>query len=63
MKTIKDLVREYFNETIITKRKMRKRITQLEDELKEARQNEKYAIEQKDKYKEKIKKMKQRKEK
>lgn len=60
---IKEKILNYLEITIQTKHKMRKRIYQLENELQEARQNERYAIEQKDKYKEKLKKMKQRKEK
>lgn len=63
MKKIKDYMKEYLLETIQTKRNMRKRIYQLESELKEARQNEKYAIEQKNKYKEANKKLRKRKEK
>lgn len=63
MERLKNLMKQYLLETIQTKRNMRKRIYQLEAELKEARQNERYAIEQKDKYKEKLKKMKNRKEK
>ena len=51
MKKIKDLFREYLKETITTKKNMKKRIYQLENELKEARENEKFAIEQKEKYK------------
>lgn len=51
MERIRDLIKEYLLNTIQTKRNMRKRIYQLEADLKEARTNEKYAIEQKDKYK------------
>lgn len=51
MKMIKEKILEYLELTIQTKRNMKKRIYQLENELKEARSNEKYAIEQKDKYK------------
>lgn len=61
MERIKDLVKEYLVNTIQTKKNMRKRIFQLEDQLKEAHKNEQYAIEQKDKYKEKLKKIKNRK--
>ena len=57
---MKDLIRNYLETTIQTKRNMRKRIYQLEADLKEARANEKYAIEQKDKYKEKLKKQRRK---
>lgn len=52
MERIKDLIKEYLVNTIQTKKNMRKRIYQLEADLKEARTNEKDAIVQKDKYKE-----------
>lgn len=51
MERIRDLIKEYLLNTIQTKRNMRKRIYQLEEDLKEARANERDAIEQKDKYK------------
>lgn len=57
---MKDLIKNYLETTIQTKRNMRKRIYQLEADLKEARANEKYAIEQKDKYKEKLKKQRRK---
>ena len=60
---MKGLIKRYFEETIQTKRGMRRRIYQLENELKEARKNEAYAIDQKEKYKQRLKKYKQRKEK
>lgn len=60
---MKNIIKRYFEETIQTKRGMRRRIYQLEADLKEARKNEAYAIEQKEKYKQKLKKIKQRKEK
>ena len=63
MEKIRDLIKEYLLNTIQTKRNMRKRIFQLEDQLKEAHKNEQYAIEQKEKYKQRLKKYKQRKEK
>lgn len=63
MDRIKDYIKEYLLTTIQTKHNMRKKIYQLENELKEAHKNEQYAIEQKDKYKEKLKKIKNRKEK
>ena len=52
MGKIKDLIREYLLVTIQTKHNMRKRIYQLETELKEANENLRDAITQKDKYKE-----------
>lgn len=51
MERIKDLVKEYLLNTIQTKRNMRKRIYQLEDQIREYQKNEKYLIEQKEKYK------------
>lgn len=60
---IKELIKKYLQETIQTKKSMRRRIYQLEAEVKEAHKNEVYAIEQKDRYKEQLKKMKKRKEK
>lgn len=58
MERIKDLIKEYLLNTIQTKKNMRKRIYELEKDLKEARLNERYAIAQKDKYREKLKKIK-----
>ena len=55
MKMIKEKILEYLELTIQTKRNMRKRIYQLEEELKETKANEKYAIEQMNKYKTKYK--------
>ena len=60
MKKIKDLIREYLLVTIQTKHNMRKRIYQLEADLKEARLNEKDAIAQKDRYKEANKKLRRK---
>lgn len=60
MERIRSLIKEYLLVTIQTKHNMRKRIYQLEADLKEARANERYAIEQKDKYKEKLKKQKRK---
>lgn len=48
---IKEKILNYLEVTIQTKHNMRKRIYQLEADLKEARANERYAVEQKDKYK------------
>jgi hypothetical protein len=61
MERVRDYIKEYLLNTIQTKKNMRKRIYQLEAELKEARENERYAIAQKDKYREKLKKSKERK--
>lgn len=61
MERIKDLIKEYLLNTIQTKKNMRRRIYQLETELKEARENERDAIKQKDVYKAKLKKLKERK--
>lgn len=60
MERIKELIKEYLLTTIQTKHNMRKRIYQLEEQLKEAHKNEQYAIEQKDKYKEKLKKQRRK---
>ena len=51
MKMIKEKILEYLTITIQTKRNMRKRIYQLEDQIKEARKNEQYAIDQMNKFK------------
>jgi regulator of replication initiation timing len=51
MERVKDLIKEYLLNTIQTKRNMRKRIYQLEDQIREYQKNEKYLIEQKEKYK------------
>lgn len=62
---MKEKILEYLTITIQTKRNMRKRIYQLEEELKTAKANERYAIEQmniyKVKYKESRKKYENRK--
>lgn len=60
MGTLKNVIVRYLEETIQSKRGMRRRIFQLEEELKEARKNEAYAIEQKDRYKEANKKLRRR---
>lgn len=51
MERVKDLIKEYLLNTIQTKRNMRKRIYQLEEQIREYQKNEKYLIEQKEKYK------------
>lgn len=56
---MKQKIIEYLEQTIISKKNMQKRIYQLEAELKEARKNEEYAIKQMNKYKLKIKKIKE----
>ena len=60
---MKNKIREYLDETIQTKKGMRRRIYQLENEVKEAHKNEQWAIDQMNKYKDKLKKTKKRKEK
>lgn len=60
MKKIRDLIHEYLQESIQTKKGMKKRIYQLEEQVREARANEKYAIEQKDKYKQANKKLRKK---
>ena len=60
MEKIKDLVREYLTITIQTKRNMRKRIYQLEDENKELKLNIKDITAQKEKYKESNRKLRKK---
>ena len=48
---LKDIIIEYLQNTIISKRNMTKRIFQLEEQLKEAHKNEEWAIQEKNKYK------------
>lgn len=48
---IKEKLLEYLELTILTKKGMLKRIYQLEEEVREAKKNEKYAIEQMNKFK------------
>jgi len=60
---IKELLKklkEYLEISIQTKRNMRKRIYQLEDQIKEATKNEKYAIDQMNKYKNKLREKKKK---
>lgn len=52
---IKEKILEYLELTILTKKGMLKRIYELEQDLKEARKNEQYAIDQMNKYKTKFK--------
>lgn len=51
MKVIKKKILEYLELTILTKKGMLKRIYELEQDLKEARKNEQYAIDQMNKFK------------
>lgn len=54
------IIKEYLNETIATKKGMKKRIYELEKDLKEARENEKYATEQANKYKKKLRELRKK---
>ena len=54
MKTLINKLIQYLEVTIQTKRNMKKRIYQLENDLKEAKDNEKDALEKMNKYKKKI---------
>lgn len=56
MERIKDLIKEYLLNTIQTKKNMIKRIYELEKRVKEADENEHYALQQKEIYKQKCKK-------
>ena len=49
---LKKVIIEYLENTIISKKNMTRRIYKLEEELREAHKNEKYAIEQMNKQKE-----------
>lgn len=57
MERIKDLIKEYLVNTIQTKKNMRKRIYQLEEENKELKLSIKDTIKQKENYKEVNKKL------
>lgn len=57
MNKVKDLVREYLFETIQTKKRMRRRIYQQDEEIRELKLDIKDIIKQKDKYKESNKKL------
>lgn len=52
MEKVRDLIKGYIRETIYTKRNMRRRIYQLEQENKELKLDLQDVIKQKDKYKE-----------
>lgn len=49
---LKEVIVEYLQNTIVSKKNMTKRIYQLEAEIKEAHKNEEWAIQEKNKYKE-----------
>lgn len=62
---MKKLIKEYLQETITTKRSLKKQnqemkehIDKIMETLQEARDNEKYAIEQMNKYKKKLRELK-----
>ena len=48
---LKDVILEYLQNTIISKKNMTKRIYQLEEEAREAHKNEQYAIDEMNKWK------------
>ena len=60
MERLKDLMKTYISETITTKRNMRRRIYQLENENRELKLNLKDMIKQKDNYKETNKKLRRK---
>lgn len=57
---LKEVIKEYLNETIYTKKNMRRRIYQLEDENKELKLNIKDITAQKEKYKETNRKLRKK---
>ena len=57
MERIKDLIKEYLVNTIQTKKNMRKRIYQQDEEIRKLKLNIKDTIKQKDNYKEANKKL------
>lgn len=57
---LKEKIIEYLELTIQTKNGMKKRIYQLENELKESIKNEKYATEQANKYKTKLRELRKK---
>lgn len=57
MKDLNKKIIEYINVTIKTKRNMQQRISELEKELEDAKENEKYALKKLNKYKKKLKEM------
>ena len=60
MVKLKEVIREYLSETIQTKKRMRRKIYQLEDENKELRLNIKDITAQKERYKESNKKLRKK---
>lgn len=58
MKKLINNLNEYLKITVQTKKNMKERIYQLEKDVKEARDNEKYAIEQMNIYKKKYRDLK-----
>lgn len=60
MVKLKEVIKEYLNETIQTKKRMRRRIYQLEDENKELRLNIKDITAQKERYKESNRKLRKK---
>lgn len=58
MKKLINNINEYLEVTVQTKKNMKERIYQLEKDIKEARKNEEYAIEQMNKYKKKYRELK-----
>ena len=64
---MKNVIKEYLRETISTKRNLKKTIQEMTEHankmmstLEEARENEKYAIEQMNKYKKKYRELKKK---
>lgn len=56
---MKEKIKDYLTETIQTKRNMKKRIIQLDDDLKEIKANNKDLIKERDMYKTKLRTLKQ----
>ena len=55
---MKEKIKDYLTETIQTKKNMKKRIIQLDDDLKEIKANNKDLIKERDMYKTKLKQIK-----
>ena len=60
MKDLNKKIIEYINVTIKTKRNMQQRISELEKELEDAKENEKYALKTLNKYKKKLREMRKK---
>jgi hypothetical protein len=56
---MKEKIKDYLTETIQTKKNMKKRILQLDDDLKEIKANNKDLIKERDMYKTKLRTLKQ----